>query len=586
MRIRRHRWHIESFRLSIIIHYLLLVILPFLILLTIFLLYSWWSTANTFADNALKLLQAEQRQLTDVYKTSVQNSMFPYYRDFVDRLQGALDHLETQEEMRAMMIQEMSIRQNMDAILLQADGQWLIAGRNYDGVINRLVGYNAALEEAGGRPLWITAFAAFPKNRSGYKLVLGRSINAVGKADVAKLYLLIDMDVFSPVFDMHALNGGGCWLLNDDGVVLGASDKQRIGQIQHHAALGVQGNEGWRMVSIDGRMCLSAYVRSQRTGWTLVRATPMSAVLRGLEVVHWGAFIVGLVYMTFLWVMLAQLNQLILRPTEQLAACMDKVAGGNLLIRANGDIPGEIGKLNRHFNGMIHHMVTLMQKNEETEREKNNFKIKALVAQLNPHFLYNALNTIKWMAVITRQTSIQGMVESLIRILMNAARTGTDYYTLGEEMNLIQDYAVIQKARFMNFRIETSVSEEAAACPIRRFLVQPVVENAIIHGFGRGQHQNGMVTIRAWTDQALHIHVSDNGCGFDVSSISPAGPSADDHQEHLSMALSSIQQIIAMEYGEPYGIQIMSRPGAGTTVAYALPVLESGSNHGNKEVTP
>ena len=95
-----------------------------------------------------------------------------------------------------------------------------------------------------------------------------------------------------------------------------------------------------------------------------------------------------------------------------------------------------------------------MDSNEKAIAEKNNFQIQALTAQLQPHFLYNALNTIKWTAVINKQENIQKLTEALVYILMNAVKGKGEDYTLEDELELIEQYAVIQKARFLNFVIE------------------------------------------------------------------------------------------------------------------------------------
>lgn len=573
MKRKRYRLRLESFRMSVIVHYLLLVVVPFLLLLTVFFLYTYVAAANTYAANALKLIQAEQRQLAGVSRTCMQNSMFPYYQQYLSGLPGVMKDPVKREEIRTWLTHEISIRQNIDAILLHADDQWITVGRNYNGVTQWLPQYDDLLKESCGRPLWLTSFAALPRNRSGYKLVLGRSLNDVGRQDVAKLYLLIDADVFDPIFDGEGA-GGGTWLLNPDGLVLAAAEKETIGSIMDASALGLTGREGWRIMTISGERCLVVYALSARTGWMLVRAVPMTVVRQGLEIVHWVALLVGVIYTAFLWLMLGRLDYLIFRPAEQLAAHMDSVAAGDLTIRAQDDGKGEIGRLNRHFNQMTERIARLIQKNEETEREKNDLRMTALVAQLSPHFLYNALNTIKWMAVMNRQSNIQEMTESLIRILMNAAHAGPDFYSLRDEIRLIQDYGVIQKARFMNFCLETHITKEAADCSLRRFLVQPVVENAIIHGFGRGQQSNGVIDIHAWTDENLHIRVTDNGCGFDPSSLM-AGDDPGHSQEHVSLAIHHIRQIIALEYGEPYAMQIESAPGEGTRVEYVLPIIHS-----------
>ena len=135
----------------------------------------------------------------------------------------------------------------------------------------------------------------------------------------------------------------------------------------------------------------------------------------------------------------------------------------------------------------------LMVKNEKSVIEKNDFKMQALTAQLQPHFMYNALNTIKWMAVINKQENIQRVSEALIYVLMHAAKIKKENYTLRDELELIEKYAVIQKARFMNFEIEYKIGPGLMNCRIFQFILQPIVENSIIHGFQRGMVKGGKI---------------------------------------------------------------------------------------------
>ena len=193
-----------------------------------------------------------------------------------------------------------------------------------------------------------------------------------------------------------------------------------------------------------------------------------------------------------------------------------------------------------------------------------------MTAQLQPHFLYNALNTIKWTAVINKQENIQKLTEALVYILMNAVKGKGEDYTLADELELIEQYAVIQRARFLNFVIEYEIQPETRNLKIFRFLLQPVVENSILHGFQRGMVQSGKIVIKAWLeDERLHVTVTDNGCGFDLEKWEKQGETG---ENHTNIGLGNIRQVIELEYGGEYGMEIESAYGDGTRVTYCLPV--------------
>ena len=229
---------------------------------------------------------------------------------------------------------------------------------------------------------------------------------------------------------------------------------------------------------------------------------------------------------------------------------------------------GEFQSLSEHFNHMTQRINKLMQDYKEEQDEKNRQKIKTMAAQLTPHFIYNALNTIKWVAVLNHQENIQHLVESLVNIFMNAARADDENYTVRDELELIRNYAVIQRVRFMNFDLVIDAEEQCLDCHIRKLLIQPIVENAIVHGMNRGKVRDGTVVVRVWLDDCLRITVADQGVGFDVEAWCRK-PKKDD--SHTNIGVHNVEEIIRMEYGAPYGIQIDSAPGQGTTVTYTLP---------------
>lgn len=314
------------------------------------------------------------------------------------------------------------------------------------------------------------------------------------------------------------------------------------------------------------------YDRSKRTDWQIVDVIPTSEIQGRINIIRVLIGLVAVTYLLFLWIMLMLLSKGIVVPISKLADKMDKFSKGNMEIKADDSASGEIGKLNKHFNSMTQHISMLIKENEYETKQKNDFEMKALIAQLNPHFIYNALNTIKWMAVINNQSNIEKLTEALINVLMNSAQSGQEYHLVNDEIELIKSYVIIQKARFMNFSVEYDVTPESEQYVIRKFLIQPVVENSIIHGLLRGKVKNGLIKIRIWTDEYLNVEVSDNGCGFDTDILKDKKHSED--EGYTSLALANIMQIVDIDYGKPYKIEVISILGKGTKIVYLLPLIK------------
>ena len=317
------------------------------------------------------------------------------------------------------------------------------------------------------------------------------------------------------------------------------------------------------------------------TGWIFVSCVSLSEMMQSIQPLEQVIVVISIVYCLFLILVFYIFQKSFLKPISELKYAMDQFAQGNMDIQMRQIHSGELRSLPKHFNAMTKQINELMIKNEKSVNEKNDFKIQALTAQLQPHFMYNALNTIKWMAVINRQENIQRVTEALIYVLMHAAKVKKENYTLRDELELIEKYAVIQKARFMNFEIEQEISSELMEYRIFQFILQPAVENSIIHGFQRGMVKGGKIKIRAWEEQrVLRIVVEDNGCGFDVSEWEKRN---EPRENHTNIGLRNVEQIIELEYGNVYGMEIQSAPGEGTRISYRLPAEKGERSNGSSD---
>ncbi|MDY6306877.1 MAG: histidine kinase [Oribacterium sp.] len=573
----------ESFRHLIIRNYFFLVIVPFIAAICgIFIIYRW-NFQKTFGTSTMELLQSELNQLDSTSGSLVEDSMFLYYEEKIEKLNGEELSDDESNELKKIMEQQVKQHKDLFGMLLVYGNQAISAGTNYYNLREAVACYQDQLSDKGGQPVFLTTLYLLPKNNSGYKMILGRALNTSTNKSIAYLYLVVDIRAVENALTDQDDGEGVTYLTDASGQTLYSSQYDEIGSTISLTGLGVQGRSGYHGTTVNGQDCLVVYCLSYKTNWVLIRIIPIAKILKGFfSVKIFLVFLAG-IYLLFLWWMLRYLDQRLLGPMAELSDHMDTFAGGSLMVRANPDEPGEIGHLNRHFNDMTERIRELMAENERESAEKNNFKMKALTAQLSPHFIYNALNTIKWMAVINRQDNIRDLTDALNKLLMNASKSGEDYYTVQDEIDMINSYVVIQKARFMNFSLDWDVSDSAKKLKIRRFMIQPAVENSIVHGFGRGRMHGGRVHVAIWNDENLHITVRDNGCGFDVDSWRKSA-AEEKSGEHIGIAMINLEQIIAAEYREPYYIRIESRIGEGTQVEYMLPALTSDMDRKSYEI--
>lgn len=258
----------------------------------------------------------------------------------------------------------------------------------------------------------------------------------------------------------------------------------------------------------------------------------------------------------------------ITRPVSRLDKAIAKVKDGDLSIQVKVKTNDELGRLTESFNQMVKDLKRYLEDRVQQQKDLNATTLRLYQTQLNPHFLYNTLDTIKWSAKIHQIPEIAVLAENLAVILRKSI-SSKPFIQLREELDTIESYIKIQKIRFAGrFLYETEVPDVLEDCVIPKMILQPLVENAIIHGLDGCA--NGYICIyAAQKDGILRISVTDDGCGMGQEMLdwmnSPNPAKRDGH-----LGLYNVIQILKLYYGEEYGIQAESDT-TGTTVTIRLP---------------
>lgn len=264
-----------------------------------------------------------------------------------------------------------------------------------------------------------------------------------------------------------------------------------------------------------------------------------------------------------------QLSRQLFEPVQKLDLAMQQVERGNYDVELDGTAEDELGRLTANFNRMTREYRENLERSVQREIELNETRLSMLQAQLNPHFLYNTLDSIKWMGVTNGVPQVAGMATDLAALL-RAGISGEKLITLEQELELINRYLEIQEMRFADgFTCEIEVEDRFQRCIVPKLVLQPIVENAIIHGVADMEY--GYIKISAREDGGdMILTVSDNGKGIDEAVL--ALLNSPGHQlpgGHLG--LSNVDKIIKLYYGESYGIAVFSQPGEGCRVELRLP---------------
>lgn len=269
----------------------------------------------------------------------------------------------------------------------------------------------------------------------------------------------------------------------------------------------------------------------------------------------------------------------IVKPIRELLDSMHKFKNGDFNQRVDCEAKDEMGELTQHYNSMVQNIKELIDTNYTSKIREHQSELMALQAQINPHFLYNTLDSIFWKAQEDGSKAAAKMIYALSRIFRLSLNRGQGLTTLRCEAELLEHYLEIQKERFSGkLRVTLDITPEAAECKLPKLILQPFVENAIIHGIERSE-QGGEVTVRAWREaEKLCISISDTGEGMSEEQIQKLLEKLDngDNSSLGGYAIYNVNERLKLIYGETFTLKISSIQGIGTKVDITIPCENGG----------
>lgn len=236
----------------------------------------------------------------------------------------------------------------------------------------------------------------------------------------------------------------------------------------------------------------------------------------------------------------------------------------------------EIAEIGKAFNRLVRHINGLIKAQKKMYEQKQELEMNALQAQINPHFLYNTLDSVRWMAVIQKANGIADTVMSLENLLRNMAKGAGDKITLREELSLAQDYVNLQQVRYMEiFDYICDVPEEYMDYMIVKMTMQPVIENAILHGIvPTGTYGEIKVGIRE-TEKDLYISIEDNGTGVDGKEFQNLVKNRKNKNGMSGIGVANVDERLRMMYGKKYGLIFEGEKGRFARVIIHIPKEKS-----------
>lgn len=374
---------------------------------------------------------------------------------------------------------------------------------------------------------------------------------------------------------------GIMFLLEEEHAVISFSDNENLSVPDGiSTSLDSISEKQWETITIQGDMYYVFYTNLDTTEWKLVTLIPYSdihSVSRDLTV---EMLLVMLILVVIVCILAFFLTDSTLHRIGQLAESMKRVEYGNTNVRFSNSGRDEIGQLITHFNHMMNRLNQLMEEKVQYGQDIKNLELKALQAQINPHFLYNTLDTINCLAIQRDVPEISDVVSSLAAFYKISLSKGKEMIRIKDEITHAKMYLNIQNTRFCDqIEAQWDISPEIEELYMIKIVLQPIIENAVIHGIYEREDGTGKILITGWLEKEdVYITIKDNGVGMSAQVLERNFPVLDKTSSTHAISdvpggygIRNIQDRLCIAYGTDYGLSCQSTPGEGTMVTIHIP---------------
>jgi two-component system sensor histidine kinase YesM len=330
--------------------------------------------------------------------------------------------------------------------------------------------------------------------------------------------------------------------------------------------------------NIKGENYQLTKVSSKYTGWQTIGVFPESEGLRVIKYIRYYSLLIGFAALIIAVGLVVIFTRSIVKPIQKLKKLMKKAQSGDLTVSFNTKYSDEIGELGSSFNNMVKEINNLVNLVQIEEKSKRIAEMNVLQAQIKPHFMYNTLDTIRWMAEEHNEEDIVEIIEAFTKLLRISLSKGKEIISVKEEVNHVESYLTIQKIRYedkLDYRID--FDENILNYKLIKLILQPLVENAIYHGI-KEKRGNGSILITGKIEgELLCFTVIDNGKGIEeelLNKINRMITNTSEKEIEMGYGIFNVNERIRLMYGEKYGLIYKSTYGEGTIVQVRHPIIE------------
>lgn len=331
------------------------------------------------------------------------------------------------------------------------------------------------------------------------------------------------------------------------------------------------GTDSFKVVLNDNKRYRIGKVESESQDWSVVAALPRSETLAAMQAYAMFSIICILAGMGLCVLGASRITRRINRPLKNILSSMEQVKEGKLERVEVIETNAEMDELQKHYNQMLDETEQLMTQKVEEQRMRRKYELSLLQAQIKPHFLYNTFDSVCALAMMGDTKAVYTMMQALGQYYRKSLHKGQQIIPVKEEVEIVENYLIIQSFRYDDvFEVEYDIDDSVKECKTVKLILQPLVENAIYHGFRENDLQ-GTITIRAKDDgDYIKFQVEDDGIGMEKEKLDKILYRTEDSPEKRFGLFGTIQRI-QLYYQQEDLVQIDSEVGKGTVITVRIP---------------
>lgn len=443
--------------------------------------------------------------------------------------------------------------------------------------------YKKAVESKGKSILTSSHVQHVIEGERPWVITMSRGIsNLVGsRASKGAVFIDLNYSAISELCDQNSIGDKGyVFIVDQDGnIVYHPQQQQLYNELQTENIEAVM-NAKTDTVTVGEGEHEKIYTisRSDKTGWTVVGCMNVAELLKSSRQAQ-RIYVICAAGLIILSLILSRvLARNITYPIQRLRDSMKKVQTGEFPttdIEVSSE--NEIGSLTESFNVMTHRIEELMEQNIHEQEQKRKSELKALQSQINPHFLYNTLDSIIWMAEGKKNEEVVLMTASLARLLRQSISNEDELVSVGQEAEYARSYLTIQKMRYKDkLEFQIDISPAVSGVKIIKLVLQPIIENAIYHGL-KYKDSKGLLVVHGYQEgEKAVLEVEDNGVGMDEETLAHIFEKHKVNYHSNGVGVYNVQKRLKLYYGEEYGIVYKSRRNEGTKAVITIPMNTGG----------